>query len=111
MCELLGGLVVVCILCLKFGIQTAIVVRVVCVGLLQILAGLVRFTSSLVTCRKQYNNICDVDLLHILAGLVGLTSSLATCRKQCNIHTQAWLVNGRVSGWLGGHRVRPHDEQ
>ena len=100
------GVLVVCILCLKFGIQTAhgtshwwtsgrdVDLLSDVVELLHILAGLVWFTSSHVTCRKQYNNICEVDLLHILAGLVGFTSSLVTCRKQCNPRPQAWLVSG-----------------
>ena len=65
------GVLVVCILCLKFGIQTAhgtshwwtsgrdVDLLSDVVELLHILAGLVWFTSSLVTCRKQYNNICE----------------------------------------------------
>ena len=65
------GVLVVCILCLKFGIQTAhgtshwwtsgrdVDLLSDVVELLHILAGLVWFTSSLVTCRKQYNRICE----------------------------------------------------
>ena len=130
------GVLVVCILCLKFGIQTAhgtshwwtsgrdVDLLSDVVELFHILAGLVWFTSSLVTCRKQYNNTCEwlacfiswlgscglpphllhagsnttayarIDLLHILAGLVGFTSPLVTCRKQCKSRTQARFVGG-----------------